>query len=72
LLDKPASTLKFALWHKSHFQPEYVGDLVLWQPHLLTGTHTRRKKRLGIAAKSLIFSIFLVGGAGFEPATPTV
>jgi hypothetical protein len=31
-----------------------------------------RKKRLGIAAKSLILLTYLVGGAGFEPATPAV
>jgi hypothetical protein len=33
---------------------------------------TTMKKGPGISAKSLISNIVLVGGAGFEPATPAV
>jgi hypothetical protein len=33
---------------------------------------TDKNERLGVSAKPLILLMFLVGGAGFEPATPAV
>jgi hypothetical protein len=42
--------------------------------NLVFGTFfgTTKKKAPGISAKCLISNRFLVGGAGFEPATPAV
>ena len=46
------------------------------QLHFLPGfghfLDTRKKKGLAVTRKSLIFNLILVGGAGFEPATPAV